>query len=142
MTNKLYIMRGLPGSGKSTQAMLRINMAWGTICYCSADLFHTNIETDEYNWKPENVHYAHQWCQLEARSAMNQGFDAIIVDNTNIKKKDYQYYLDIAKQYDYEVEYLVSDTEWAWDVEECFKRNTHNVPLDVIQRMKDSYEPH
>lgn len=133
---RLVIMRGLPGSGKSTKAA-QIQPENGY--RCSADDYHIN-EDGVYDWKPENVHNAHKWCQSKCHTLMVQGIPLIVIDNTNIKKRDFQFYLDQAALHGYTVEYAQSDTEWAWDIDECTARNTHNVPRFVVERMKNDFE--
>lgn len=132
---RLVIMRGLPGSGKSTKAA---TIQPEKHYRCSADDYH--IFDGVYQWKPENVHAAHKWCQSKCHTLMGQGISPIVIDNTNIKKKDFAFYVEMAALFGYTVEYAQSDTEWAWNVEECAKRNTHNVPLFVVERMKNDFQ--
>jgi hypothetical protein len=40
----------------------------------------------------------------------------------------------------YEVELVEADSEWAKDPDECFERNSHGVPRDVIKRMAEKYQ--
>ena len=53
---KIYIMRGLPGSGKSSWYANRLNN-WAV---CSADTYHERTGT--YQFKKENVQKAHNHC--------------------------------------------------------------------------------
>ena len=82
MDKKMIIMRGTPASGKSFLANQLVGEA-GEIF--SADDFHTNPETGEYNWKPENVKRSHQWNHERVNKAIEEGISPIVIDNTHIK---------------------------------------------------------
>ena len=132
----LIIMRGLPGSGKSTRAL---NLQPDRNLHCSADDWF--MQDGKYNFDPEKLHLAHGYCARKAELFMQRGATPVVIDNTNIKKRDFKNYLDLAAKYGYEVRYETSSAPWAWDVEECAKRNVHCVPKEVIQRMKDAFQP-
>lgn len=68
---------------------------------------------------------------------MEEGFN-VIVDNTNVKPADYKAYLDAAKDKGYKVYFVEPDTDWAMDINECFIKNTHGVPLASLERMRDA----
>ena len=61
----------------------------------------------------------------------------VVVDNTNIEAWECNPYVIMAQEFGYRVEFVRSNTVWRNDVEECFKRNIHKVPKEVIQSMKD-----
>lgn len=132
---KIVILRGLPGSGKSTKVMERYPDA----VVCSADNYFINPLDGVYRYNPERIGDAHKWCRFNAIAAADASAPVIVVDNTNIKYSDFRAYLEIAEAYGYEVELVESDTEWKWDVDECAKRNVHGVPREAIQRMKDRW---
>jgi len=147
MVKNLIIVRGLPGSGKSTAAethsaiyVERHFLDWTgqfqPSWYASADEYWGT----PYNFVPEKLSEAHLYCRLSTLVGMKHQAENVYVDNTNIKKKDYQVYLDLAAEHGYTCQFLESGTPWAWDVDECTKRNIHKVPREVIQRMKDNYE--
>ena len=136
----LIIARGIPGSGKSTAVRNHFKnillSARTPLPVCSADMFFGA----NYKWSKELTGDAHKWCQLECKRMMLDDYPVVYIDNTNIKRADYQVYVDLAERFKYNVKLLEPHTEWHSDVEECFKRNTHNVPKDVIQRMNDQFE--
>jgi len=145
MTKTLIIARGWPGSGKSTAVETH-----GATCVdhlsftgrllfaiCSADQYWGY----PYKFEPEKLSEAHLYCRLNALVAMKHQAEFIYIDNTNIKKKDYQVYIDLAKEHGYTCQFLMADTPWMQDVDECFKRCVHGVPKEAIKRMKDSFEP-
>lgn len=141
---KLYIMRGLPGSGKTTLA----SSLEGAV-RLSTDQYWERPD-GRYDFNPSLLSDAHEWAKVRAKGLMSIGrhkFDLnlpscdLIIDNTNIKVEHMRPYLELAEQYGYEPVTLQPMTPWAWEVEECAKRNIHGVPLETIQRMKDQFEP-
>ncbi len=58
----LYLLRGLPGAGKSTLAK-----SIGAI-YFEADMFF--MEGNEYKFNPLKLKDAHAWCQNQVRISM------------------------------------------------------------------------
>lgn len=127
-------MRGLPGSGKSTLA----HSLCGVI-----------FSTDDYWYRPDNIYdfnpkliqKAHSWNFNRFNSGILLNYAKIILDNTNIKKIDYKNYVELAERNGYVVEEVIPTNPWSWDVDECAKRNTHNVSREVIQKMFDRWEP-
>jgi tRNA uridine 5-carbamoylmethylation protein Kti12 len=137
---KLIILRGLSGSGKSTKAreLLREAVDEGLeVTICSADNYFIGPD-DIYRFDPFNIGKAHLKCKEEVGASMEFEDDLIILDNTNTQKWEYEPYLNLASIYDYEVEIQMignlTDTEMYW------KRNTHNVPRNVIERMAQRFE--
>jgi len=147
MTKEIIICRGWPGSGKSyAKDEYSLQLAtkweqravpWPNIFWCSADSFFGT----KYKWNKEQLQDAHAYCKLHAKAAINDEADYIFIDNTNIRKDHYQFYFDLAVENKYIVKILEGQAPWRDDVEECFKRNVHGVPKDVIYRMKVQYEP-
>lgn len=122
----LVLIRGIPGSGKSTHARKHFpgHDMW------EADTFHTDVKTGEYNWKAENQGKAHQWCQGMTRRSMEQG-RAVVVSNTFTKMWEMKPYLDMAKEFGYRVEVIRMETRF---------KNVHNVPEEQVKRMEDRFE--
>ena len=83
MKKEFIIMRGTPSSGKS---YLANEIAGEKGKVFSADDYHIDPATKEYNWKPENVKAAHQWNHQRVNDAIEQGISPVIIDNTHIKK--------------------------------------------------------
>ena len=148
MPNKtVIIMRGWPGSGKSTKATSILGQrlkSGGTLAdIVSADFYFTDPITGQYEYDPRDVEHAHSYCKMCFREAVKLGSDLIIVDNTNIKRQHYEYYVDYAKRAGYEVYQAVPETPWKDDVEACqakTKDSGHNVPLDIVRKMKREFE--
>jgi len=134
ITKRLILMRGLPGSGKSTKAK-----AIPHARVMSTDDYWIRPD-GKYDWNAKLIFDAHRWNQRRVEESMQFWYPTIVVDNTNIRIAHMLPYYDLAREYSYEVDLMWSDTSWAWDPEECMKRCTHNVPLESIKKMLEDYE--
>jgi predicted kinase len=72
---------------------------------------------------------------IQANSA-----NIMIIDNTNTTWKEFKKYVVSALAYEYEVEFVIPETEWAFRLDELVSRNSHGVPREAIQRMLDRFE--
>jgi len=134
---RCIIMQGLPGSGKSTLAT-RLAAEVPGAAICSAD--HYMITGGRYKFALTKVAAAHNYCQSQAYDAMMAGCSLVVIDNTNIRAWEAKEYVLIAMEHGYDIEFRRPNTEWAFDVEECFKRNQHGCPKEVIVRMNSRIE--
>lgn len=134
-------MHGLSGSGKSTLAK-QIAKSWEDKGYgvkiLSTDNFF--MVDDEYKWTADSISEAHQWNQSNCAYLMFRDYPVIIIDNTNLNSFSVKKYFELAKKYKYRLEFAQPTTDWANNVEECAKRNTHKVPLETLRKMQSSRE--
>jgi adenylate kinase family enzyme len=141
----MHIIRGLPGSGKSTLAkdiQKNINLKhildpdYNEAVICSTDDIVSAQNT--YLWSSTYLGLAHELNKQKVREACRRDLD-VIVDNTNITTQEIQPYFDTAEEFGYEFQLHEATTEWAKCPVECFRRNTHNVPLKTIEKMLSLY---
>ena len=135
-----YILRGLSGSGKS---FLSKQLAGETGQIFSTDDFFID-EKGEYNWDRNKISEAHLWNQNRILNAINNDISPIIIDNTNImmwELKQLKPIIEYAQNLGYKTEIKEPDTPWKFNAEELFKRNTHGVPLETIQKKINQWEP-
>ena len=129
----LFLITGAAGSGKSTLAEKIQDNTKGLIEpiseICEADEFWYILGKGKYKFMPMLLPKAHKRCQDKAREIMTLGLN-LIVSNTNIKPADRKPYFDMAKEYGYKVVYIHLTTQF---------QNQHNVPEDVVKRMRDNY---
>lgn len=133
----LILIRGLPGSGKSTFAReyfpneicfekLGMNPKY---IHLEADMYFTDNEGN-YNFNRSLLRNAHSWCQETAKIMMNQGLN-VIVSNTFTTLKEMQFYLDHAKLLGIEV--------WVYHMTGNYG-SIHNVPEETIEQMRNRFE--
>lgn len=150
---KLVIIRGLPGSGKSTFAKKYIkdyqlekwkeekpidtNLNYPYV-YLSADDYFTT--GNQYLWDSFSLQYAHQRCAGLCNSAMEKQIPLIIIDNTNIVYSQYKPYLEMAEMYLYDIEIHSLYTS-GLTAKELAKKNNHGVTEEKIQEMINKYQP-
>lgn len=128
---RLVIMRGLPGSGKSTKAR-----EYGGTIVSADDYF---MQDDKYMFDPNQLGAAHNQSKNKCEEAMKRGDPTIVVDNTNVRARDYKDYVKLAEQYGYDVE-IDSVGTGGMAVEELAERNKHGVPLSTIENMVEKWE--
>lgn len=131
----LFLMHGLPGSGKSFRASQM--KSEGAHVFSNDSLLTT--ENGVYFWDESRAILAHQKNQSLVAKAMRQGLTPIVLDNTNIKPYHVTPYVRLGKFYKYEYTLIEIDTPWALDVDELVKRNIHGVSKLVLEKMKKDY---
>jgi len=132
---KVIIMRGIPGSGKST-----ITNTFKDSVVCSADQHFTD-EQGNYNFDPKKLNEAHKACMQKFLRQIDQVIrnthdKTIIIDNTNIELWEISPYIAICQAYDVDYEIITV----RCDPEIASKRNMHGVPAKTIQRMCERLE--
>ena len=132
----LYIVRGLPGSGKSTFAE---KLVGADFLVCEADKYFINKDTGEYNFDPSKIKEAHKYCQNLVETYMSdslvndQWYRQIAVSNTFTQEWEMQPYFDLAKKYDYTVFVVIVENRHGG-------KNVHGVPDDKLEIMKNRFE--
>jgi predicted kinase len=133
---KLIIVRGLPGSGKSTlvkDLFLEEDPSDVMIsAHCCADDFMVNDE-GEYQFVPSKLSLVHQKCQEKARDAMVMGIHLVIVSNTSTQEWEMKPYIKLAEEYGYRMHSIIVENRHNGT-------SIHGVPEDKIQVMKDRFE--
>jgi predicted kinase len=130
MEKTLYIVRGIPGSGKSTFAK-----SLGSVHF-EADMFF--MKDGEYKYDMFKIKEAHKWCQDSVNTAMILNTTAginqtIVVSNTFTQEWEMKPYFDIAEVYGYKVFSIIVENRHGGV-------NEHNVPEEVLSLMKNRFE--
>ncbi|XP_028582306.2 uncharacterized protein LOC114595786 isoform X2 [Podarcis muralis] len=134
----LLILRGLPGSGKTTLSRILLGQSRDGIIFSTDEYFRQNNGCWSYN--VAQLGAAHDWNQKRARQAMDQGRSPIIIDNTNTQAWEMKPYVEAALEKGYRIEFHEPDTWWKFDPEELEKRNEHGVNREKIVQMLERYE--
>lgn len=125
----MYVMRGAPGSGKSTVAKrLRDMSAQGYCVIASADDFF--VEDGEYVYDGSRLSEAHARCFGKAAVAM-ASHQNVVVDNTNLSVRDFAHYVIVASLKGYHVVEVLCYGEF---------RNIHDVPEWRVKQMREQIE--
>lgn len=134
----LYIIRGLPGSGKSTLGeslasfvarSARPNGAYDVHSYAADDWF---MDKDlNYNFNPAELPDAHEDCRARVMGAMMSNIDTICVCNTFSQAWEAEPYFKLCEQYDYTPVVLECQSQFG---------NVHEVPQESIDVMKERWE--
>ena len=149
----LFLIRGLPGSGKDTLAkrlkgpglapssVVRIHSADDFFLKAKRvhkGVFHTFNGELVYKFDPKKLPQAHKACQEDCDASLEDGYDVAIC-NTFSCRWELQPYLDLAKKHDATV--IVMDLfDAGLTDEELAERNTHGVPVESIAAMRRRWE--
>lgn len=131
----LVLMRGLPGSGKTTLA-LKMRGATGVVL--SAD--HFFYRDGRYSFDKARLSEAHEWNKRRARQAMQEGRSPVIIDNTNVEVWEMMPYVAFALRSKYHVCVLEPDTPWKFDARQLAQKNVHGVHRQTIDSMLERYD--
>jgi len=126
MEKILLILRGIPGSGKTSLAQI-LNIK----AICCADDFHMHGNT--YVWKASRIGLAHEWCQRKCRRFMKAQAERIVVANTSTTEREMRPYVDLARQFGYKVFSVIVENRHG-------STNIHSVPDTTLEKMKARFE--
>ncbi len=148
MSNKLYVLVGIPGSGKTTLRNKMIAEMSNTKAV-NKDTIRNQIK-DEMRKSGENIAKVH-WKEVEKEviprynelltQYVIEGVN-IIDDNTNLTMKNIRRLEQFAANNGYEFEVIFLQD--SWNVELCHKRNTsrpvaEHVPVATVENMAESF---
>jgi predicted kinase len=134
MSGVLFLVRGLPGSGKTSFA----TAIWNDYAVCEADKFFYDKEGN-YNFDGSKLREAHEWCKREVETRMidhqnnQQYYPEIAVSNTFTQEWEMEDYFKLAEKYGYKVVSLIIENRHG-------NKNEHGVPDDKIEIMKNRFQ--
>jgi tRNA uridine 5-carbamoylmethylation protein Kti12 len=132
---ELILLRGVPGSGKSTTAAL-LGAGGSGVKHLEADMYF--MAYGEYRFDPSKLRTAHEWCQNSVDQAMILNHvtgdnSKIIVSNTFTQEWEMEAYYKLAEKWGYRVTSLIVENRHGGE-------NVHGVPADKVQAMRDRFE--
>lgn len=129
----LILLRGLPGSGKTTLANIILQQPNNNPQeILSADDFFED-ENGEYNFDFTKLKEAHNYCQFRCSERMRQQKSRIVVANTFTQNWEMDEYFKMAERYNYRVHTIIVENRHG-------NENIHGVPKDKLQQMKKRFE--
>jgi predicted kinase len=127
----LYLLRGLPGAGKSTLAKSICSGKESTLHF-EADQYFTSPD-GTYNFDPTKIKQAHEYCKKSTLYAMEDGVKDIVVSNTFTQGWEMEAYYKMAEELGYRVFSLIVENRHGGE-------NIHTVPKETIKKMKDRFK--
>lgn len=118
---ELVLIRGLPGSGKSTMANKFVAQGFK---HYEADMFFT--VDGVYAYDASRIRDAHAWCQRMTRQALNEG-RRVVVSNTFTRLQEMEPYRGMSERI------RIVEARGRW-------QNTHGVPEEMVRRMARRWE--
>jgi len=127
----LFLLRGLPGCGKTTLAEFLTEGDAGVML--AADDYFTDIHTGEYAFDASKLDRAHESCRQRCETCMSYELSRIVVHNTFTTKKEMKPYYELAEKYGYMVQSLVVENRHGGE-------NVHGVPEHALNRMEQRFD--
>lgn len=127
---QLIILRGLPGSGKTTIA--KSLSEENKYPVFSIDDYFTNPTTGEYKFIFSENHLAYKQCEEKTEKAMQEQKQKIILHNTFTMNWEIEPYFLLAKRYQYDVFVLTVEKYHEGE-------NTHQVSHEQLKKMAEKY---
>lgn len=132
MDKVLILIRGLPGSGKTTLAKTLAEGKLGSYPICSEDDYYKD-ENGVYKWSKEKELEAKQLCIADTIKFISFGFTKLFVTNVFLTQKDLEPYLNLAKKYNYRCHVLIAQNTHG-------NQSVHNVKLEDFEEMQRNFE--
>lgn len=145
--NRMIIMRGIPGSGKSFTARAIANRyPSNRVVIYSTDDYWSATETP---FNKKSLWKAHKWNQERTEKTLKEKkVWCVIIDNTNVKKWEAKPYVKAAIRNGFNNIQFKEPTSWWWAFKTSSKTQcidmcslkAPSVPRGVLERMFDNFE--
>lgn len=127
---ELILLRGLPGSGKTTLAKMLVGDK--DYCHKEADMYFMDNEGN-YKFNPAKLKDAHNWCREEIEFVMKYEHSPVVVSNTFTQEWEMESYYKLAEQYGYRIHSLIVENRHG-------SKSVHDVPDVSMGNMLNRFE--
>ena len=124
----LALIRGMPGSGKTTYAEEVFVKKHGFV-HLENDMYLYDKD-GKYVWTPERAKAAMQQCYTDTAKALAAGKD-VVVTNVFVTFKSTRRYFELAKKYGAEFKIFRKDKDYG---------NVHNVPEKTLKQFASMFQ--
>jgi len=130
---KLILVRGIPGSGKTTLARdLCYTLGCGLpelVDHYEADQYFTD-EDGSYHFEVSELYAAHSECQRKTRESLEKGH-TVVVSNTFTTIRELKPYFDLAKEFGITPVVYLAQNQF---------NNGHGVPAEKLEQMRNRFQ--
>lgn len=128
MSQTLYLIRGVPGSGKSTIG--KKMLAEGVVhAHFEADMYFTS-PTGRYDYDNTKVNLAHKWCRQQTLEAIQRG-KSVVVCNTFSQPHELVPYYEMSDHYRVKLVIIRATGNY---------QNVHGIPEEIIASMRAKFK--
>jgi tRNA uridine 5-carbamoylmethylation protein Kti12 len=130
---ELILVRGLPGSGKTTLGHIILRCVISDIPdVISADDYFVD-ENGNYNFDVTKLKEAHNQCEQRCSIKMKNEFSRIVVANTFTQEWEMESYFNMAERYNYRVHTVIVENRHG-------SENVHGVSVEKLDQMKSRFQ--
>ena len=126
----LILLRGLPGSGKSSLA--KVLSEKGKYPVHSIDSYFTDEQTGAYHFEFDKNHLAYKNCEEQTRSSLISRLEKVFVDNTFTLEWELEPYYQLAAEYHYTLFIITVENRHG-------NPNIHDISRDQLEKMAEKY---